>query len=1164
MCNFIGLRAAKASNICIVILLLSLVTSPTFGQHQRRDEIQQLVPNHKLRLGLKGGETHSYKFALKTGQFFHVDVEQYGIDVLLLLRNTEGKVLVERDRPNGTSGQESLSFISLTGGEYQLNVNAQDQHAKPGEYEIKSEVPRLPTATDKKRIDAEDLLQEGQRLGNTGKAELVTQACEKYEAAAALWRDVGDIYAEALTQTSLGTARENLRDRDRAITSHARALSLYRELHDKKNEADQLLDLGTISNGQGEKEKALEYFNQALPLFQELGDKNGEARILNNIGYMYNVLGEKQKAIDYYNRALPLRKESGDKSGQATTLNNIGIIYDDLGEKQKAVDYYSQAVSLFNEAGDKSSAASALNNIGYVYNKTGEKEKALGYFNRALPLFKEVGDKDGLALTLTNTGALYASLGEKQKALTYYDQALSLFREVGNKNYEAVVLTNIGGVYNDLGDKQQALNYYNQALPLIKKFGRRRVEAAILTNIGAAYNDLGEKQKALDYYQQALQISRDLEDYPGEAVTLHNLGRLYHSLGEEQKALDNYMQALPLYHAAGDRTGEAVIINNLMIVYYALGNTRLAIAYGKQSVNKYQQLRLDISGLNKDIQRTYLNKIEYTYRSLADLLILQRRSAEAQQVLNAFKDQQNFDLSPATKKPVPLSLTPREADFSMNYVTASEKISNTSRNLIELKLKIGNHQPSETDSARLHELDSRLRADKDDLIAFLKQAETEFGHPENTVKDTVSDIDATREMQKALRRLGRKTCVIYTLVGETHFNALIVTPDDTITVSTSTKGETINNKARQLWALLQSDEYDPTPLAKELYDLVFKPIKNQLLAEHKMDKVLPDGATIVWSLDSNLRYLPIAALYDGNKYLLEHYNNVVFTRAEPERWSRNVSSRWTGVGFGDSRGRSIQYLNSIYTFDDLPNVTEELNAIFQTKGSSSGIFEGDIFKDANFTRESMITALKQHRPLVHISSHFRLTPGDESRSFLLLGDGSVFPLNEMKSLTDLFQGVELLTLSACETAAQGANSDGREVDGFAELAQRLGAESVIATLWNVRDDSSYWLMRDFYRRKREELKRTKSDCLRQAQLALLKGVAKVDPFKEGGATGSEKGNRASIAIKILAEGKEPPVKPESGVVYIEATYAKPYKHKASRPYAHPYFWAPFILFGNWH
>jgi CHAT domain-containing protein len=556
--------------------------------------------------------------------------------------------------------------------------------------------------------------------------------------------------------------------------------------------------------------------------------------------------------------------------------------------------------------------------------------------------------------------------------------------------------------------------------------------------------------------------------------------------------------------------------------------------------------------------------VEDFYRYLAALLIEQGRSAEAVQILNDFKDERDFDFNLKTaRRPSPVEPTAREADFGARYAKAADKIGGIIRQLDGLKLVTGDAASDMEKAAGLRRLESDLKAADEEFAAVLRQAEAEFDQPLDPAKDGEPRIDEVGEMRRAIQSLndrkGSETVVLYTLVGEDKFYALAVTPRGIVAASTKVRGARLNNKAKQLWALLQSDEYDPKALSKEIYTLVFQPIRDRLREAMKPD-LLPEGATILWSLDGNLRYLPMAALYDGEKYLAERYDNVVFTRADVKQWTRNDTAKWTGVGFGSSQAASLAEYP--YEFEPLPNAIRELRAVFNTRDSKTGVFDGLIFPDSAFTRDAMASALKEHRPLVHIASHFYFSPGDSTRSYLVLGDKRVFPLNEIKSKID-FSGVELLTLSACETAAQWANSDGREVDGFAELAQRLGAGAVLATLWNVRDDSSYWLMREFYRRKQGVDGETKAGALRRAQLALLGGTAKVAPPDGPGDGGAKSGGRNSTAVKILPAGKETPPRREEGVVYVEAKYAVPYVRSRVRPYAHPYFWSPFVLFGNW-
>jgi CHAT domain-containing protein len=92
--------------------------------------------------------------------------------------------------------------------------------------------------------------------------------------------------------------------------------------------------------------------------------------------------------------------------------------------------------------------------------------------------------------------------------------------------------------------------------------------------------------------------------------------------------------------------------------------------------------------------------------------------------------------------------------------------------------------------------------------------------------------------------------------------------------------------------------------------------------------------------------------------------------------------------------------------------------------------------------------------------------------------------------------VELLTLSACNTAATQSDAQGKEIDGFAELAQRLGAGSVMATLWQVSDDSTPWLMKEFYSIRQSNGGATKAGALRNAQLALLRVQPTPNTFPE--------------------------------------------------------------------
>jgi CHAT domain-containing protein len=122
-----------------------------------------------------------------------------------------------------------------------------------------------------------------------------------------------------------------------------------------------------------------------------------------------------------------------------------------------------------------------------------------------------------------------------------------------------------------------------------------------------------------------------------------------------------------------------------------------------------------------------------------------------------------------------------------------------------------------------------------------------------------------------------------------------------------------------------------------------------------------------------------------------------------------------------------------------------------------------------------------------------------------------------------FQNVEQLTLSACDTATGGGiNENGAEVEGLAAVVLRQRAQAVLATLWKVEDASTAQLMRDFYATRSARSPLTRAQALRQAQLLMLRGT----PAPSTPALGN--------------------AEPRTGVNW-----------------RHPFYWAPFVLSGNW-
>ncbi len=949
------------------------------------------------------------------------------------------------------------------------------------------------------------------------------KALDYYSQALPIYRQVDDLGGEASTMNHIGLVYYSaLGEKQKALDYYSQALSIYRQVGDLRGEATTLLYIGSVHYDLGEKQKALEFYNQALTIDRQIGNRGIEAMTLTNIGAVYSDLGEKQKALDFYNQALPIYRQVGDSGSEATTLSNMGNVYAELGEKQKALNYYSQALPIRRQVGDRGGEAMTLNNIGGVYAELGEMQKALDYLSQARSIYRQMGDRGTEAATLQNIGGVYSELGEMQKALETYSQALPIQREAGDRGGEAGTLTSMGYVYSGLGEKQKALEFYNQALTIDRQIGNRGIEAMTLTNIGAVYSDLGEKQKALDYHSQALPIERAVGDRGGEANTLRNIGLVYSDLGEKQKALEYYSQALPLANAVDDPILEAMTFYQLELNQKAT-QPGPVIFYGKQSVNLMQRVRGNIEGLDKDLQKSFLASNEQIYRDLADLLIKQGRLREALEVLNLLKEHEYSDYSggSASDEFTTLTGTPAEKQANEQYQKLIAQFASLDDQWTTLQ-RIISRTPEQEKQYQL--TTDQLEQAKKGLSDYFAHLDVLFGANSEASKQTADVGGEVGQLQQTIAKLSN-TVGIFTLVTKDRIRLIVITATATKAHEAEIQEPELDAAVSEFGQALRSPMQNPKPPASKLYKLLIDPVREDLQNA--------GATTIVWSLDGVLRYVPISALYDGKHYLVEKYNSVTITPASIAHLDEKPDVKNLTVA---AMGISQQYEQGLPA---LPAVAGELNRVVRDPlvEGANGVLPGTILLNEQFTEKAMEAQLGGHHAVVHIASHFVFRSGDGSQSYLLLAGkdkqegGYHLTVSDFRENKDLpLRSTELLTLSACETGVTGKTSDGRDVDGLGMTAQRKGARAVISSLWSVNDASTGQLMGDFYKRWADGAGNvTKVEALRQAQLDLLLGR----------------------------------VKPLGGTEDRGFSQVKRREDALQAGYTHPYYWAPFVLMGNW-
>ena len=1060
---------------------------------------------------LEPGKKNSYNLELKKNDYIELLTQQQDVDIVLSLLGPDGKEL-QNVNFLGVGGTELLTHVADSDGQYRLEIRGASQ-GSAGSYVLNLTAQRAATPHDREVADADV------RLRNT--TEETNQSAEALEALAVVFHGLGVGRREAQALFRAGVHRQRRRQLREAVADYERADAIFQSAPDLAGRGLTLQGLGAAYSSLSQREKAISYYNQALAIRREILDRAGESETLNDLGIAHRSLSEYDKAIVYFERAFTIAREIRNRGLEGGPLNNLGTCYYLLSQYEKAITYYQQALVIRRESKDRTREANTLENIASAYSSISQYEKAISFHDQALMAMREAKDRAGEAAILNNIGIAYSSLNQYEKAIGYYQEALAIRREIQDRGGEAQPLNNLGLAYSSLRRYDEAIKCYEQALAINREVKDRAGEETTLNNFGMAYNALADYQKATSYFDQALPITREIRDRTGEGEVLDSLGLAYRSLGQYEKAVSYFEQALLIGREVKDRAQEVETLSDLMRTCILLKQSRLAIFYGKQAINVIQSIRSEIRGLKKESQSAFIEGNKDHYRVLANVLVSQGRLIEAQQVLNLLKEQEFFNYVRRDERSAGPSgradMTQDESQWAQRYRAVSETLVAKGVQIEELEGRF-RKQPALMDDPLLKEQHAALLKDlQSGNLAFqqyLRERNQYFAASREGLAASI-DLRDVEAFRSDLAELGHGAVAIYTLVTSDRYIAILVTSRLQRAYESETGLAELSRKIMAFREAIQNRRSDARELAEELYKVLIPPALTRDLEQARAE-------TLMWSLDGPLRYVPIAALHDGKQYLLEKYRLAVITPASNARLKAPPKTTWRVAAFGVSRAHE--------GFSPLPSVKAELAWVVRENSREPGVLNGTRLLDDKFTRDAFDRELIKGYPVIHIASHFSFKPGDETRSFLLLGDGGQFSLAELKSADMIFAGVDLLTLSACSTGLGDIRtSDGSEVESFGVLAQRKGAKAIVASLWPVADVSTALLMRELYRIRQMNPALTKLDALREAQLEFLHG-------------------KLTSSSAILRS---------RGVTLV------PDAQLSSADFRHPYFWAPFFVMGNW-
>jgi CHAT domain-containing protein/Tfp pilus assembly protein PilF len=373
-----------------------------------------------------------------------------------------------------------------------------------------------------------------------------------------------------------------------ALPLFERVLARYREARDRRGEAIALGLIGNCYKKFGDHRKALDYLDRALAMKRELGDRLEEGKTLSHLGLVYWEMAAYPAAIDHLTRSIAIGRELGDRQLEGSALNNLSLVYDEMGDYRRSLEQYQRVLEIYRGTSFARGEGDTLGNIGGVYLLLGRYGEALRYYQQALAISERLQLNASVSQDLGNLALCYLGLGQVPQAVEHFDRALRLAREAGLKKEEADWLKGKAGVFVHTGDYPAAIEAYRQALAVYEQARLQRELVEALNDQGILYQRLGDGASAERCFRRAIDVSRAIGHARGVTVNLAALGDLEWRRGRLEHAEALYRDALARATTAEDRATSAAIRVALSFVARDQGRLEAASGNAEQAIKDAQ------------------------------------------------------------------------------------------------------------------------------------------------------------------------------------------------------------------------------------------------------------------------------------------------------------------------------------------------------------------------------------------------------------------------------------------------------------------------------------------------------------------------------------------------------------------------------------------------
>jgi CHAT domain-containing protein/Tfp pilus assembly protein PilF len=704
---------------------------------------------------------------------------------------------------------------------------------------------------------------------------------------------------------------------------------------------------------------------------------------------VYANLGDYAKAKELFAQVLEARERvlGPEHPDTLTSRNNLAGVYYRLGDYAEARKLFAQVLEARERVlgPEHPDTLTSRHNLAGVYDDLGDYAKARELYTQVLEARERILglEHPDTLNSRNNLASVYVNLGDYAKAKKLLAQVLEAEERIlGAEHPDTLTFrNNLAGVYLRLGDNATAGKLYAQTLEAQERIlgPEHPYTLTSRNNLALFYDNLGDYAKARELYTQVLEARERIlgPEHPDTLTSRNNLAYVYGELGDYAKARELYTQVLE----AGERIlgpehpNTATIIANLSQTLFRTGDRTGAIFYAKLAVEAGQQQRRSQRGLEKDLQQTYLRTIENRYHFLARLLIEDGRPEEAQEVLRLLKESELSELFRAEARSetgnAPGIFFGPEKELRAEFLRLAESMRTPYTKQAALREKEKQAPLAKAEEEELRVLQTSIAAATQDFRTFCAGLPAKLGESRAGILADPYRLRNVKELRSLMSRLGQGTAVIHTLSAEDTLYLFLTTRDVFKVYPVDVKRIDLEKQAAAFSLYLTSPRLDPRPAAQAMHKLILAPLADDLRAA--------GAETLMLSLDGALRYVPMAALHDGEKWLVETYNLTMFTEAARDRLTAEFPT--------EVRVAALRLTEAKGDFPPLPAVKGELESIVRENRGEKGVLPGFRRLNADFNYQSLSAAMRAATPVLHIAGHFQFEPVAPDQSFLVLGDG---------------------------------------------------------------------------------------------------------------------------------------------------------------------------------